>query len=69
MGGVDQSAEIAAARHDPSVSRILRALLKEHISVRNRQTAEAAERLANFDRRRRLSLRGLKIKGRITSAI
>ncbi|MGA7635264.1 MAG: hypothetical protein WCB11_31270 [Terriglobales bacterium] len=66
---VAQGAEIEAARHDASVSRLLGALLKEHISVQNRQTAEAAERLANFGRRHRLSLRGLKIKDLITSAI
>jgi len=66
---VAQWAETDAARHDTSVSRLLGALLKEHISVQNCQTAEAAERLANFGRRHRFSLRGLKIKDLITSAI
>jgi hypothetical protein len=37
-------------------------LLKERISAQGGSTAEAAERLASFGKRHRLSLRGLKIK-------
>jgi plasmid stability protein len=56
-------ARIEAARHDTSVSRLLGALLKERISAQGGPAAEsAAERLANFGRRHKLSLRGLKIK-------
>jgi hypothetical protein len=56
-------ARIEAARHDTSVSRLLGALLKERISAQGGPSAEsAAERLANFGRRHKLSLRGLKIK-------
>jgi hypothetical protein len=59
---VAQWARIEAARHDTSVSRLLGDLLKERLSAQNGPAAEAAERLANFGRRHRLSLRGLKIK-------
>ena len=56
---VAQWARIEAARHDTSVSRLLGALLKERILA---QGGPAAERLASFGKRHRLSLRGLKIK-------
>ena len=59
---VAQWARIEAARRDTSVSRLLGAMLKERISVQGGATAEAAERLASFGKRHRLSLRGLKIK-------
>lgn len=55
-------ARIEAARRDTSVSRLLGALLKEHMSAENGSAAEAVERLASFGKRHRLSLRGLKIK-------
>ena len=59
---VAQWARIEAARRDTSVSRLLGALLKERISAQGGSTAEAADRLASFGKRHRLSLRGLKIK-------
>ena len=60
---VAQWARIEAARHDTSVSRLLGTLLKERILAQGGPAAAAAaERLANFGRRHRLSLRGLKIK-------
>jgi hypothetical protein len=52
-------ARIEAARRDTSVSRLLGELLRERMSA---QDGSAAERLANFSKRHRLSLRGLKIK-------
>jgi hypothetical protein len=55
-------ARIEAARRDTSVSRLLGALLKERMSANGGSAAEAAERLASFGRRHKLSLRGLKIK-------
>jgi hypothetical protein len=61
---VAQWARIEAARLDTSVSRLLGALLKEHmgeLAARN-CAADAAERLATFGKRHKLSLRGLKIK-------
>jgi hypothetical protein len=58
---VAQWARIEAARHDTSVSRLLGALLKERISAQG-DPAAAAERLATFGQRHRLSLRGLKMK-------
>jgi len=61
---VAQWARIEAARRDTSVSRLLGQLLKERMGTAAAQNsaAEAAERLASFGRRHRLSLRGLKIK-------
>lgn len=59
---VAQWARIEAARRDTSVSRMLGALLKERILAEGGSAAEAAERLASFGKRHRLSLRGLKIK-------
>jgi hypothetical protein len=59
---VAQWARIEAARRDTSVSRLLGALLKERITAEGGSAAEAAERLASFGKRHRLSLRGLKIK-------
>lgn len=55
-------ARIEAARQDTSVSRLLGALLKERMSSHAGAVGETAERLANFGKRHRLSLRGLKIK-------
>ena len=55
-------ARMEAARRDTSVSRLLGALLKKRMSVQGGFAAEAAERLASFGKRHRLSLRGLKIK-------
>jgi hypothetical protein len=51
-----------AARHDTSVSRLLGDLLKERASAQIGPAAKAVERLSNFGRRHRLSLRGFKIK-------
>ena len=59
---VAQWARIEAARQDTSVSRLLGALLKERMSVQDGSAAEAAERLASFGKRHRLSLGGAKIK-------
>ena len=59
---VAQWARIEAARRNTSVSRMLGALLKERASAQSGSAAEAAERLASFGKRNRLSLRGLKIK-------
>lgn len=57
-------ARIEAARRDTSVSRLLGELLKEKMGVTEAKdsVADAAERLANFGKRHRLSLRGLKIR-------
>lgn len=59
---VAQWARVEAARQDTSVSHLLGAILKERMSVQGRSPADAAERLARFGKRHRLSLRGLKIK-------
>jgi hypothetical protein len=59
---VAQWARIEAARRDTSVSKLLGELLKERKTAGGDSAPEAAERLANFGRRHRLSLRGLKIK-------
>jgi hypothetical protein len=59
---VAQWARIEAARRDTSVSRLLGELLKERMSTRDGSATEAVERLANFGKRHKLSLRGLKIK-------
>lgn len=59
---VAQWARIEAARHDTSVSRLLGSLLKKRMSAQGGSAGEAAERLATFGQRHRLSLRGLKIK-------
>ena len=61
---VAQWARIEAARRDTSVSRLLGELLKERMTSTDAQNsvAEAAERLASFGKRHRLSLRGLTIK-------
>jgi hypothetical protein len=61
---VAQWARIEAARQDTSVSRLLGALLKERMGelAGKGSVAKAAERLADFGKRHRLSLRGLKIK-------
>jgi hypothetical protein len=60
---VAQWARIEAARQDTSVSRLLGELLKEQMGKpAGNSAAEAAERLARFGKRHKLSLRGLKIK-------
>ena len=59
---VAQWARIEAARQDSSVSRLLGAILKERMSANGGFASEAAERLASFGARHRLSLRGIKIK-------
>lgn len=61
---VAQWARIEAARRDTSVSRLLGELLKEKMGATeaNDSVTHAAERLANFGKQHRLSLRGLKIK-------
>jgi hypothetical protein len=64
---VAQWARIEAARRDTSVSRLLGALLKERISAEGDSGVAAAERLANFGKRHKLSLRGLKIKDLINA--
>jgi hypothetical protein len=68
---VAQWARIEAARRDTSVSRLLGALLKERLSAQGGSAAEAAERLANFGSRHRLSLRrrGNKVGMRIKDLI
>jgi hypothetical protein len=60
---VAQWARIEAAKRDTSVSRLLGALLKERMGKpAGNPAADAAERLADFGKRHKLSLRGLKIK-------
>jgi hypothetical protein len=61
---VAQWARIEAARRDTSVSRLLGELLKERMGklTGKNSVAAAAERLATFGKRHKLSLRGLKIK-------
>ena len=59
---VAQWARIEAARQDTSVSRLLGALLKERMSTQDGSVADAADRLADFGKSHRLSLRGIKIK-------
>ena len=61
---VAQWARIEAAKQDTSVSRLLGELLKERMAelAAKRPAADAAERLASFGKRHKLSLRGLKIK-------
>jgi hypothetical protein len=60
---VAQWARIEAARRDTSVSRLLGELLKERMGKpAGNSAAKAAERLASFGKRHKLSLRGLKIK-------
>jgi hypothetical protein len=61
---VAQWARIEAARRDTSVSRLLGELLKEKMGAAEIKdsVADAAERLANFGKQHRLTLRGLKIK-------
>lgn len=55
-------ARIEAARRDTSISQLLGELLKERKAAEGGSAPEVVERLANFGRRHRLSLRGLKIK-------
>jgi len=55
-------ARVEAARRNTSVSRLLGALLKENMLAEHGLSAKAANQLASFGKRHRLSLRGLKIK-------
>lgn len=55
-------ARIEAARRDTSMSRLLGEILKERMTGQDGSAAEAAERLAGFGKRHKLSLRGIKIK-------
>jgi hypothetical protein len=66
---VAQWARIEAARRDTSVSRLLGELLKERMGAAAAEgsIANAAERLASFGKRHRLSLRGIKIKDLINA--
>jgi hypothetical protein len=66
---VAQWARIEAARRDTSVSRLLGTMLKERISAQGGSTVEAAERLATFGARHKLSLRGLKTNIKIKDLI
>jgi len=59
-------ARIEAARRDTSMSRLLGEILKERMTGQDGSAAEAAERLASFGKRHRLSLRGIKIKDLIS---
>ena len=59
---VAEWARIEAARRDTSVSRLLGELLKERMSTRDGSASEAADRIASFGKRHKLSLRGIKIK-------
>jgi hypothetical protein len=61
---VAQWARIEAAKRDTSVSRLLGELLKERMGSPSAKSpaSDAAERLAGFGQRHKLSLRGLKIK-------
>jgi hypothetical protein len=57
-------ARIEAARRDTSVSRLLGELLKERMETvaANNSLPDVTDRLANFGKRHKLSLRGIKIK-------
>jgi hypothetical protein len=60
---VAQWARIEAAKRDTSVSRLLGELLKERMGKpAANPAADAAERLASFGKRHRLSLGKMKIK-------
>ncbi len=61
---VAQWARIEAARRDTSVSRLLGELLKERMGTlaARSSVSDAADRLSNFGKRHKLSLRGLKAK-------
>jgi hypothetical protein len=61
---VAQWARIEAAKRDTSVSRLLGELLKERMENLSAQkpVSDAAERLASFGKRYKLSLGGLKVK-------
>ena len=61
---VAQWARIEAAKRDTSVSRLLGELLKERMGKRagENPVSDAADRLAGFGKRHKVSLRGLKIK-------
>lgn len=59
---VAQWARIEAARRDTSVSRLLGELVKERMQTRTASALEGIDRLANFGRRHKLSLKGLEIK-------
>jgi hypothetical protein len=56
-------ARIEAAKRDTSASRLLGEMLKERMGrTAANPAADAADRLASFGKRHKLSLRGLKIK-------
>ena len=55
-------ARIEAARRDTSVSRLLGGLLKERMTAENGASADSLDRLPQFGKRHKLSLRGIKIK-------
>ncbi len=55
-------ARIEAARRDTSVSRLLGEMLKEKMTSGTDPAKDCATRLADFGKRHKLSLRGLKIK-------
>jgi hypothetical protein len=61
---VAQWARIEAAKRDTSVSRLLGELLKERMEKlsAHRSVSDAAERLASFGERHKLSLGGPKVK-------
>ena len=61
---VAQWARIEAARRDTSVSRLLGELLKERMGklAGESSVADAAERLASFGKRHKLSLGRIRIK-------
>lgn len=60
---VAQWARVEAAKRDTSVSRLLGELLKERMETPTASSAaDAAERLASFGKRHRLSLGKIKIK-------
>jgi hypothetical protein len=59
---VAQWARTKAARWDTSVSGLLGELSKEHMSTQGGVAAEAADRLAKFGERHKLSSRGPKVE-------
>jgi hypothetical protein len=59
-------ARIEAARQDTSVSKLLGELLRERMVSHNGSATETIDRLANFGRRHKLTLRGPKIKDLIS---
>ena len=64
LGDLHRQLKIEAARRDTSVSRLLGELLKERMETvaANNSLPDVTDRLANFGKRHKLSLRGIKIK-------